>query len=137
MNLLPLEPGLEGAVVAGTAGPAVAPYRCAGLTLGVRPEHITVAFERGAAAEVAAIEYLGADSLITCRLGAATLAVRVPGSVGLARGDTTWLSWAPSAQHLFRSDGTRQRRRHSTRSGDAGRMTIETPNPSEEGEPWF
>ena len=108
MNLLPLEPGLEGAVVAGTAGPAVAPYRCAGLTLGVRPEHITVAFERGAAAEVAAIEYLGADSLITCRLGAATLAVRVPGSVGLARGDTTWLSWAPSAQHLFRSDGTRQ-----------------------------
>jgi sn-glycerol 3-phosphate transport system ATP-binding protein len=108
MNLLPLEAGPEGAVVAGTAGPAVAPADCARMTLGVRPEHITLGFERGAPAEVAAIEYLGADSLVTCRLGAATLAVRVPGSVGLARGDAAWLAWSPSAQHLFRSDGTRQ-----------------------------
>jgi sn-glycerol 3-phosphate transport system ATP-binding protein len=107
MNLLPLDASPDGAVVAGTAGPAVAPARCAGWTLGVRPEHISVAYQRGAAAEVAAIEYLGADSLLTCRLGSATLAVRVAGSVGLARGDTTWLSWAPSAQHLFGSDGAR------------------------------
>jgi len=107
MNLLPLEAGSDGAVVAGTAGPVVAPAACAGSTLGVRPEHIALGFDRGAPAEVAAIEYLGADSLITCRLGAATLAVRVPGSVGLARGDTTWLSWAPGAQHLFRPDGVR------------------------------
>ncbi len=48
MNLLPLEAGPDGAVVAGTLGPAVAPSRCAGLTLGVRPEHIALAFERGA-----------------------------------------------------------------------------------------
>ena len=108
MNLLPLEAGTEGAVVAGTGGPAIAPADCAGLTLGVRPEHIALGFERGARAEVAAIEYLGADSLITCRLGAATLAVRVPGSVGLARGDTARLSWAPGAQHLFLRDGTRR-----------------------------
>ncbi len=108
MNLLPLEAGAEGAVVAGTSGPTVAPADCARMTLGVRPEHITLGFERGAPAEVAAIEYLGADSLVTCRLGAATLAVRVPGSVGLARGDATWLSWAPGAQHLFRPDGRRR-----------------------------
>ena len=55
-----------------------------------------------------AIEYLGADSLVTCRLGAATLAVRVPGSVGLARGDAARLAWAPGAQHLFERNGERR-----------------------------
>ena len=108
MNLLPLAAGRGGAVVAGTDGPAVAPAECAGLTLGVRPEHIALGLDRGVRAEVAAIEYLGADSLVTCRLGAATLAVRVPGSVGLARGDAAHLSWAQGAQHLFERNGERR-----------------------------
>jgi sn-glycerol 3-phosphate transport system ATP-binding protein len=108
MNLLPLERGNEGAVIAGTDGPAVAHSDCAGLTLGVRPEHISLGFERGVPATVAAIEYLGADSLVTCRLGSTTLAVRVPGSVGLARGDAARLSWAPGAQHLFERNGIRR-----------------------------
>ncbi|MEP7184030.1 MAG: ABC transporter ATP-binding protein [Betaproteobacteria bacterium] len=108
MNLLPLEAGAGGAVVAGTAGPAVAPADCAGMMLGVRPEHITLNFERGARAAVDSIEYLGADSLVVCRLGATTVAVRVPGSVGLAHGDAAWLAWAPSAQHLFERDGRRR-----------------------------
>jgi sn-glycerol 3-phosphate transport system ATP-binding protein len=108
MNLLPLERGKEGAVIAGTDGPAVAPADCAGLTLGVRPEHISLGIERGIPATVAAIEYLGADSLVTCRLGSTTLAVRVPGSVGHARGDATRLSWASGAQHLFERDGLRR-----------------------------
>ncbi len=108
MNLLPLEAGAAGAVVAGTEGPAVAPADCAGLTLGVRPEHIALAFDRGVPATVAGIEYLGADSLVTCRLGATSLAVRIPGSVGLARGDAARLSWAPGAQHLFERDGVRR-----------------------------
>ena len=108
MNLLPLECGSEGAVIAGTDGPTVAPADCAGLTLGVRPEHIALGFDRGVPAEVAAIEYLGADSLVTCRLGSTALAVRVPGGVGLARGDSTRLSWAPGAQHLFERNGIRR-----------------------------
>jgi sn-glycerol 3-phosphate transport system ATP-binding protein len=108
MNLLPLEGGSAGAVIAGTEGPAVAAADCAGLTLGVRPEHIALGFQRGVPAAVAAIEYLGADSLVTCRMGAATLSVRVPGSVGLTRGDAVRLSWAPGAQHLFERDGARR-----------------------------
>ena len=108
MNLLPLTAGRDGAVIAGTDGPAVAPSDCAGLTLGIRPEHIHLEFERGARADVAAIEYLGADSLVTCRLGAATLTARVAGSVGVARGDAAWLSWPGGAQHIFDRDGTRR-----------------------------
>jgi sn-glycerol 3-phosphate transport system ATP-binding protein len=108
MNLLPLERGGAGAVIAGTDHPVVAPAACAGLTLGVRPEHITIGVERGVPATVAAIEYLGADSLLTCRTGSATLAVRVPGRVGLARGDATRLHWAPGARHLFEPGGARR-----------------------------
>jgi sn-glycerol 3-phosphate transport system ATP-binding protein len=108
MNLLPLVAGRGGAVVAGTDGPVVAPADCAGLTLGVRPEHVALRFERGHRAEVVAVEYLGADSLVTCRLGSATLAVRAPGSVALARGEAAWLEWAPGAQHLFDAGGARR-----------------------------
>ena len=108
MNLLPLESGAGGAVVAGTEGPSVAPAECAGLTLGVRPEHIQLGFEQGVRAIVESVEYLGADSLVACRLGTAAVGVRVPGSIGLARGDAAWLSWAPGAQHLFDRDGRRR-----------------------------
>src|SRR4029450_10828293 len=100
MNLLPLEAGRGGAIVSGPAGPATPPAECAGLTLGVRPEHIALGFERGARAEVAAIEYLGADSLVTCRLGAATLAVCVAGGVGVGRGDGTGLTGGPGGREV-------------------------------------
>jgi sn-glycerol 3-phosphate transport system ATP-binding protein len=108
MNLLPLVAGRGGAVIAGTEAPVVAPADCAGLTLGVRPEHMTLVFERGARAEVVGVEYLGADSLVTCRLGTATAAVRVPGSVALRPRDATWLTWAAGAQHLFEAGGARR-----------------------------
>jgi sn-glycerol 3-phosphate transport system ATP-binding protein len=107
MNLLPLEKGPDGAVIAGTEGPAVLPSDCAQGRLGVRPEHMTLAVERGLRAAVEGVEYLGGDSLLTCRLGGQAVAVRTPGSVGLVAGDTTWLTWAAGAQHYFAEDGTR------------------------------
>jgi len=107
MNLLDLEKGPEGAVIAGTEGPAVLPADCVAGKLGVRPEHITIGLERGLRAVVESVEYLGGDSLLTCRLGGQMLAVRTQGSVGLASGDATWLTWAAGAQHYFAADGTR------------------------------
>ncbi len=108
MNLLPLVAGSDGAVVEGTSGPAVAPLDAAGLTLGLRPEHISLTFERGVRAQVMGAEYLGADSLLACRLGVAAIAVRVPGRVALRAGDVAWLTWSPPAQHFFESDGSRR-----------------------------
>jgi sn-glycerol 3-phosphate transport system ATP-binding protein len=117
MNLLPLDACPGGAAIAGTGGPAVAPAACAGLTLGIRPEHIALDLHRGVRAEVAAIEYLGADTLVTCRLGSVSIAARVAGSSALARGDATRLSWAPGAQHLFEADGGRRAERLRQESG--------------------
>jgi sn-glycerol 3-phosphate transport system ATP-binding protein len=107
MNLLRLAPGRGGAVIAGADGPAVLDARCAGGQLGVRPEHMQLAFESGIRAGVESVEYLGGDSLVACRIGDQALAVKVAGSVGLSRGDATWIRWAPGAQHYFDAAGLR------------------------------
>ena len=105
MNLLRLEAGAGGAVIAGTDGPVVLDARFATGMLGVRPEHIDLALERGVRAVVDNVEYLGGDSLVGCRVGGQPLAARVAGSVGVSRGDPVWLRWAPGAQHYFDSSG--------------------------------
>jgi sn-glycerol 3-phosphate transport system ATP-binding protein len=107
MNLLALERGSDGAVIAGTHGPALMTAEFARGRLGIRPEHIALDFARGIPAKVETVEYLGGDSLLGCAIGSQPLAVRVQGSVGLSPGDTAHLTWAPGAQHFFAEDGTR------------------------------
>jgi len=101
MNLLSLESGDGGAVIAGTVGPVVASAEHAKGMLGVRPEHITLGNATGVDARVDGVEYLGADSLLACRVGGLALTVRVSGRTGLSRGSATRLSWARGAQHFF------------------------------------
>ena len=107
MNLLRLEAGRGGAVIAGTEGPVVLEARLAGGMLGVRPEHMQLAFDNGVRVVVDSVEYLGGDSLVSCRIGTQPVAVRVQGSVGLHRGDPAWIRWAPGAQHYFDAAGLR------------------------------
>jgi sn-glycerol 3-phosphate transport system ATP-binding protein len=107
MNLLRLQATQDGAVIAGTDGPAMLPASFSGGALGVRPEHIALAHQRGIRADVECVEYLGGDSLLSCRVGTERVAVRAAGSTGLSRGDPTWLSWAPGAQHYFDAAGAR------------------------------
>jgi len=121
MNLLPLSAGDGGSVIAGTSGPVVAPAALSGATLGVRPEHVVLGRDAGVEGEVEAIEYLGADTLITCRMGAHAFAARVAGRVGLTVGERTRVSWVPGAQHFF--DG-------------AGRASVEV-EPSHHGATMF
>ena len=107
MNLLALASHDEGAAIAGTGGPAVLPGACASGMLGVRPEHIELRVDRGHAAVVENVEYLGGDSLVTCRLGAATVSVRIQGAVGVDRDDPIRLAWAGGAQHYFDASGAK------------------------------
>ena len=107
MNLLTLAAARGGAVIAGTDGPIVADASRAGGALGIRPEHIQLAFESGVRGGVTNVEYLGGDSLVSCRVGAQSVAVRVSGSVGLLPGDAAWLRWAKGAEHYFDDDGMR------------------------------
>ena len=120
MNLLALAPGHRGAVIVGTDGPGVAPLELAGATLGVRPEHVVLGGDDGIEAQIESVEYLGADSLLSCRVGAHTVTVRTGGRVALGRGDVTRLGWAPGAQHFF--DGATGIRREFERGHQIATM---------------
>jgi sn-glycerol 3-phosphate transport system ATP-binding protein len=101
MNLLRLEKVGGEAVIAGTEGPGVASLECAGGMLGVRPEHVLLARDGPFTARVESVEYLGADSLLLCRIGEQILTARVAGRVGVAGGDSVHLGWARGASHFF------------------------------------
>ena len=109
MNLLTLA---DGGVIAGTDGPPVLAARGSGWLLGVRPEDVRVD-ERGSAEGVSAavknVEYLGADSILTCGVGSQTLAARTPGRITLAPGAPVRLSWTPDATHVFDAQSGRRR----------------------------
>ncbi|MDQ6917328.1 MAG: ABC transporter ATP-binding protein [Pseudomonadota bacterium] len=108
MNLLRLDRAGGEAVIAGTGGPGVAPVECAGGMLGVRPEHVVLARDGAIEARVDGVEYLGADSLLLCRVGEQLLTARVAGRVGVSSGDTARLGWARGASHFFdAATGTR------------------------------
>src|SRR5205823_7667991 len=101
MNVLLLADGPGGAVVGGTDGPVMLDERGGGTLLGVRPEEMRLIDGAGLAARVVTVEYLGADSIVTCAAGAEMLALRAPGRVELSDGTPVRLTWHPDAVHLF------------------------------------
>ncbi len=70
------------------------------VALGVRPEAIRFGGD-GIPARVAAIEYLGADSLIDLRLGEAAAIARVSGNAGVDVGGNVCITWDAAQTHLF------------------------------------
>jgi sn-glycerol 3-phosphate transport system ATP-binding protein len=103
MNLVALDDGADGAdgaVIRGARDRVLA-GRGRGLTLGIRPEHIGLVPAGGVAAEVTSTEYHGADTILTARVGAESLLLRVPGQVRLAAGEAVRLGWEPASLHLF------------------------------------
>ncbi|HEU4924999.1 MAG TPA: ABC transporter ATP-binding protein, partial [Burkholderiales bacterium] len=93
MNLVPLE--------------AVQPGARAGLTAGIRPEHISFV-EQGISATVLTAEYHGADTIVTAQVNGSSLLVRAPGQVDLAAGSQVRLGWEPASVHIFDSEGRKQ-----------------------------
>src|SRR5437764_669345 len=101
MNVLTLADGPRGAIVAGGDGPPVLPGKGAGLLLGVRPEDVRLTDGAGLPARVGTVEYLGADSIVTCDVGGQSVAVRAQGRVALAPGARAARAWAAERMHLF------------------------------------
>ena len=83
MNLFPLERRDIGMMMRGTDGPVLAPPIGGNLVGGIRPESLR-ASSHGIAARVRHAEYLGADTVVACAVGEATLLARLPGRVILA-----------------------------------------------------
>jgi sn-glycerol 3-phosphate transport system ATP-binding protein len=124
MNILRVAPGPGGAVVAGTEGPVILGGAATGLLVGIRPEEIQLGAgdsAPGLRARATGIEYLGADSIVTCAAGGESLAVRAPGRVGLEPGAEVCLRWPADALHVF-DEATGRRREGGPPPGVLGRV---------------
>jgi sn-glycerol 3-phosphate transport system ATP-binding protein len=109
MSLLRLEAGADGAVIAGSDGPAVAPVAAAGAILGVRPEEVALTDGPGLAVTVVSAEFLGAETVLSCTIGTGseTIQARIQGHHALRPGSALRLRLPPPV-HLF--DATTGRR---------------------------
>ena len=84
--------------------------------IGLRPEEITIA-DRGVSAEVISSEYLGADTLVDCRVGTEILTVRDSQHRHFKQGERLCLTWQDAALHLFdQSSGSRVNGQLTSRS---------------------
>jgi sn-glycerol 3-phosphate transport system ATP-binding protein len=104
MNFLDLDDGPNGAVIAGTAGPALITTSGRGRVLGLRPEDVTVDTINADGrfhATVTAVEYLGAEALVTCTIGERPILARTRGGGAPPVGTTVSLAWEASAAHVF------------------------------------
>ena len=98
MNVIP-------AAAVASAGAWVAASAPAGrgvetLALGIRPEAARLEAS-GVAAEVVAVEYLGADTLIETRIAGHPFVLRAPGRAGAEPGGRIAVAWDPAGVHWF------------------------------------
>lgn len=100
MNLLSLSDGPNGRTIEGAESHPVLKTHSPRQLLGIRPEDIRIA-QTGVPAELLSADYLGADSIVTARIGQQTLVVRVPGRARVDEGERVGLVWPDDALHVF------------------------------------
>jgi sn-glycerol 3-phosphate transport system ATP-binding protein len=106
MNLITLDPTMT-AVLARMPGAAALPSAWRGAAqIGVRPETLRLA-DAGVPATVAAVEYLGADSIVLCEVAGQRIALRVSGASPVTIGDAVHLGWRAEDTHLYDGGGQR------------------------------
>ena len=101
MNLLRLADGPDGKILDGAADLPAAAGQGAGLTLGIRPEHVEISADGGLPAELTASDYLGADTIVTARIGGQDINARLSGHYQVTPGETVRLAWAKENVHFF------------------------------------
>ena len=79
------------------------------MLFGIRPEHVMLGHDIGIPARVQSVEFLGADSVVTCAYGSATLTARVPGNATPPAGAAIHVHWRPENLHLFDAVSGRRR----------------------------
>ncbi|MFT4275176.1 MAG: ABC transporter ATP-binding protein [Rhodopseudomonas sp.] len=111
MNLLDLDDGPHGAVVAEADGHAVFEGPGRGRVLGLRPEDVSVHSINGPNrfhATVTSVEYLGAEAVVTCAIGQRSLQARTRGDGAPPVGARVGLGWDAAAGHVFDAESGRR-----------------------------
>jgi sn-glycerol 3-phosphate transport system ATP-binding protein len=109
MNILRLAAIDGGAGIRGAAQARLVEGPGDALLLGIRPEAIRIVERGGLPAEVVSVDYHGADTVVTTRIGEESLMLRVSGRFPAERRGTIRVGWDASATHVFDSKtGTRR-----------------------------
>ena len=101
MNLVAVEMRDGKVVVQGSEGCCVPLISKAGFTLGIRPEHVAITPDGAWKATVVSMEYLGADSVVACKIGDQHLAVQLAGRPDIKPGETLSLHFPEDQLHFF------------------------------------
>ena len=109
MNIMRFDGPVSEAVVNVLGHGQFDPLTGKGLRFGIRPEDIRLTDKTGIAAQVAGLDYLGADTLVDCMLGDEKITVRTLGRTKLKTGDEVHLNWDCESVHFF--DGPSGKRR--------------------------
>jgi sn-glycerol 3-phosphate transport system ATP-binding protein len=102
MNLLDLVDDARGVVIEGTSASMAAARP--GSVLGVRPEDIYIDDRHGIPATLLSSDYLGADTIVTARMGTQELMIRLSGRFDVHGGANVLLRWKPDSTRLFDRD---------------------------------
>lgn len=81
--------------------------KSSGWQIGVRPENIQVT-TKGLSAQVGAVDYMGAETVMRLKLGAQSLMARINGRAAAAPGETVHIAWKAKDVHLFDEHGIRR-----------------------------
>ncbi len=68
---------------------------------GIRPEHISISDAQGVSAELISADYLGAETIVTARIGNQEVLVRAPGRIGVPKPTVARLKWHQKDVHVF------------------------------------
>ena len=95
--------------VAGNLGAGAIGYK---VTVGIRPEHITLAADDGVLAQVQAVEHLGSESYLQVSIGSGELlTVKVNGETDVCPDQQVRLRMDSRYLHLFDKNGDAMRDR--------------------------
>ncbi len=103
MNIIQLDMQGDGAAIRGLDHPHMPNQLGEDLSLGVRPEDIEISDGPGVPAIVCSLEYLGADSIVDCRIGEQMVSVRTHGRIKIEPGTQVNLAWSLENVHYFQS----------------------------------
>jgi len=104
MNLLKTANTGNGTMIEGENHTPVLEASSKTVSLGIRPEHISISQNQGVAAELLMADYLGAETIITARIGNQEVLVRALGRIGVPSPVSARLIWRSEDVHVFDAD---------------------------------
>lgn len=102
MNILSLSNSKNGVLaLAGESPIAMVRRNENDILLGIRPEHVNLSERGGVPVRVVSSEYLGADTIVSCKVGDNELVLRHPDNLTVNPGQTIRVNWEANKVHLF------------------------------------